>query len=71
MVENMVILLRDQYVLAGTNFVTSLNLRSFMDVYQKRVLTPWAQWEIKAMMEQMAELLIEEEPWLSHFISKE
>ena len=50
---------------AGTNFVTSLNLRSFLDVYQKRVVIPGAQWEIKAMMTEMAHKLVEKEPWLS------
>ena len=49
---------------AGTNFVTSLNLRSLLDVYQKRVLTPGAQWEIKEMVAKMVDLLVLEEPWL-------
>lgn len=53
---------------AGTNFVTSLNLRSFLDVYQKRVKTAGAQWEIKQMLQAMAELLIQEEPWLGPYI---
>lgn len=54
---------------AGTNFVTSLNLRSFFDVYQKRVLSPGAQWEIKQMMIRMAELLVEREPWLEKYLN--
>lgn len=54
---------------AGTNFVTSLNLRSFFDVYHKRVTTPGAQWEIKEMMIRMAELLVEREPWLSKYLA--
>lgn len=53
---------------AETNFVTTLNLRSFMDVYQKRVVAPGAQWEIREMLSSMAQLLIEREPWLSEFI---
>lgn len=53
---------------AGTNFVTTLNLRSFLDVYQKRVLTPGAQWEIKAMLKRMGELLQEREPWLGKYL---
>ena len=53
---------------AGTNFVTSLNLRSFLDVYEKRVLTPGAQWEIKEMMQRMAGLLLEREPWLNKIL---
>ncbi len=55
---------------AGTNLVTSLNLRSFFDLYQKRVITPGAQWEIKDMMIKMGELLIEAEPWLGKYIVK-
>lgn len=54
---------------AGTNFVTTLNLRSFLDVYQKRVLTPGAQWEIKAMLKRMGELLQEREPWLGKYLN--
>ncbi|OPX84445.1 MAG: Thymidylate synthase ThyX [Pelotomaculum sp. PtaB.Bin104] len=53
---------------AGTNFVTSLNLRSFFDVYTKRVLVPGAQWEIKQMLNAMADLLIEREPWLEKYL---
>lgn len=53
---------------AKTNFVTTLNLRSFMDVYHKRVVAPGAQWEIREMLKQMAELVIAREPWLSEFI---
>ncbi|KLU61477.1 thymidylate synthase ThyX [Peptococcaceae bacterium CEB3] len=56
---------------AGTNFVTSLNLRSFLDVYQKRVLTPGAQWEIKEMLQRMAGLLLEREPWLAPYLRPE
>lgn len=54
---------------AGTNFVTTLNLRSFLDVYQKRVLTPGAQWEIRAMLRRMGELLQEREPWLGRYLA--
>ena len=53
---------------AGTNFVTTLNLRSFMDVYHKRVITPGAQWEIKEMMIAMKRLLVEQEPWLDKYL---
>lgn len=53
---------------AGTNFVTSLNLRSFLDVYQKRVLTPGAQWEIREMLQRMAGLLLTREPWLEQYL---
>ncbi|MHB1128153.1 MAG: FAD-dependent thymidylate synthase [Bacillota bacterium] len=52
---------------AGTNFVTSLNLRSFFDVYQKRVLTRGAQWEIREMLTRMAHLLVQRENWLSRY----
>lgn len=60
-----------RFVLPGgamTNFMTSLNLRSFLDVYEKRVTTPGAQWEIKDMMIRMGELLLEEEPWLKKYL---
>lgn len=53
---------------AGTNFVTSLNLRSFFDVYYKRVITPGAQWEIKEMLISMKDLLVEREPWLEKYL---
>lgn len=60
-----------RFVLPGgacTNFVTTLNLRSFMDVYEKRVTTPGAQWEIREMMLAMRDILVEEEPWLAKYI---
>ena len=60
-----------RFVLPGgacTNFVTTLNLRSFMDVYEKRVSTPGAQWEIQSMLMEMRELLVAEEPWLAKYI---
>ena len=47
-----------------TNFVTTLNLRSLLDVYEKRVLVSGAQWEVREMVRRMAELLVEREPWL-------
>ncbi|MGB9887658.1 MAG: FAD-dependent thymidylate synthase [Moorellales bacterium] len=52
---------------AATNFVTTLNLRSLMDVYQKRVLTPGAQWEIRQLLERFAALIVEREPWLAPY----
>jgi len=61
-----------RFVLPGgacTNFVTTLNLRSFMDVYEKRVVTPGAQWEIREMLVRMRDLLVAEEPWLDKYIS--
>lgn len=59
-----------RFVLPGaaeTNLVTTLNLRSLLELYRKRVATPGAQWEIKAMVQRMADLLIEREPWLAEF----
>lgn len=56
---------------ALTNFVTTLNLRSLMDVYNKRVVVPGAQWEIKQMLKEMARLVIEREPWLAEFFENE
>lgn len=52
---------------AGTNLVTSLNLRSFLDIYKKRVLKKGAQWEIKEMIITMRNLLLEKEPWLEEY----
>jgi len=62
-----------RFVLPGgacTNFVTTLNLRSFMDVYDKRVVTPGAQWEIKEMLLKMRDLIVSEEPWLDVYFLK-
>lgn len=52
---------------AATNLVTTVNLRSLLDLYEKRVLTPGAQWEIKQMIRLMAERAIQREPWLEEF----
>lgn len=60
-----------RFVLPGgsrTNFVTTLNVRSLMDVYRKRVLTPGAQWEIRQLLITMADLLVEREGWLREFL---
>ncbi len=62
-----------RFVLPGgicTNFVTTLNLRSLMDVYEKRVLVRGAQWEVRAMIARMAELLVEREPWLAPYFGR-
>lgn len=59
-----------RFVLPGgaeTNLVTTVNLRSLLDLYHKRVLTPGAQWEIKSLVQRMAELVVQREPWLSEF----
>ncbi|PIE54138.1 MAG: thymidylate synthase (FAD) [Dethiosulfovibrio peptidovorans] len=53
---------------AGTNFVTTLNLRSFMDMYQKRVMVRGAQWEIRSLLLEMRRLLVEKEPWLASYL---
>ena len=50
-----------------TNFVTTLTLRSLLDVYEKRVVVRGAQWEVRAMVAEMARLLVEAEPWLAPF----
>ena len=54
-----------------TNFVTTVNLRSLLDLYEKRVIVAGAQWEIREMIKKMAELLIEAEPWLAPFFKGE
>ena len=60
-----------RFVLPGgacTNFVTTLNLRSFMDAYEKRVIGPGAQWEIRDMLIRMRNLIVAEESWLDKYI---
>ncbi|MBI2914547.1 MAG: FAD-dependent thymidylate synthase [Firmicutes bacterium] len=52
---------------AETNLVTTLNLRSLSDIYEKRVLTRGAQWEIKDLVRTMVLLLVDLEPWLAEF----
>lgn len=52
---------------AATNLVTTLNYRSLLELYHKRVVTPGAQWEIKEMVRLMAERLVRREPWLAEF----
>lgn len=59
-----------RFVLPGgtaTNFITTLNLRSLMDVYTKRVIEAGSQWEIKNMIQRFAELVIAREPWLAPY----
>ncbi|MGB9885856.1 MAG: FAD-dependent thymidylate synthase [Moorellales bacterium] len=51
-----------------TNFVTTVNLRSLMDVYCKRVLEPGAQWEIRDLVRRMVELAVETIPELREII---
>lgn len=63
-----------RFVLPGaiaTNFVTTLNLRSFLDVYRKRVTVKGAQWEIRELLVEMGRLLTEKEPWLKRYIVRE
>ncbi len=62
-----------RFVLPGgvcTNFATTLNLRSLLDVYEKRVLVKGAQWEVRAMIDRMADIIIAEEPWLEGYFRK-
>ncbi|OEH86309.1 thymidylate synthase, flavin-dependent [Desulfuribacillus stibiiarsenatis] len=56
---------------AGTNMVTTLNLRALFDLYRKRCITKGAQWEIKDMVQVMVDQLLEQEPWLEQFFAKE
>lgn len=49
---------------AATNFVTTVNLRSLLHLYETRVRTPGAQWEIRELIETMVRLVSEREPWL-------
>lgn len=59
-----------RFVLPGgicTNFMTTVNLRSLLDLYEKRVIVPGAQWEIRSMISKMVALIVEVEPWLAPF----
>lgn len=59
-----------RFVLPGgicTNFVTTLNLRSLLDIFDKRVRVKGAQWEICSMVQKMADLIVAVEPWLAPF----
>ncbi len=59
-----------RFVLPGgaeTNLVVTVNLRSLLDLYQKRVATPGAQWEIRSLVQRMVDLLVEREAWLAEF----
>ena len=63
-----------RFVLPGgacTNFTTTFNLRSFFDMYEKRVIVPGAQWEIKNLMIMMRDELVKVEPWLAPYLPKE
>lgn len=55
---------------ADTNFVTTLNFRSLLDLYSKRVLVPGAQSEIKGLVGKMIELVVQAEPWMGEIISE-
>ncbi|MGE5577279.1 MAG: FAD-dependent thymidylate synthase [Syntrophothermus sp.] len=60
-----------RFVLPGgteTNFVTTVNLRSLLDLYQKRVVVPGAQWEIREMVQTMVDLVVDRFPWLEEFL---
>ncbi|MCL4514578.1 MAG: FAD-dependent thymidylate synthase [Firmicutes bacterium] len=60
-----------RFVLPGgaeTNFVTTVNLRSLLDLYQKRVAVPGAQWEIRQMVQTMMDLVVNRFPWLEEFL---
>jgi len=52
---------------AATNFVTTLNLRSLLYIYNERVVKPGAQWEVKEMVKEFARLVCEREPWLMKY----
>ncbi len=53
---------------ADTNFVTTVNFRSLLDLYSKRVIVPGAQSEIKELIATMVELVAEREPWLREIL---
>lgn len=49
---------------ASTNLVMTVNLRSLYDLWQKRVVTKGAQWEIRNLVQQMVKEVLDREPWL-------
>jgi thymidylate synthase (FAD) len=61
-----------RFVLPGatsTNLVVTVNLRSLLDLYRKRVAAHGAQWEIKGLVREMARLVVQREPWLSEYFA--
>lgn len=62
-----------RFILPGaktTNFVTTVNLRSLIDLYHKRVIVSGAQWEIKEMVTKMCLLIMAKEPWLEEYFNE-
>ena len=55
---------------ASTNMVTSLNLRSIFDLYEKRVVAKGAQWEIKEFVKELIREMLKYEPWLEKYFSE-
>lgn len=51
------------------NMVFSCNLRSFLDIYHKRVAVSGAQWEIKELIQEMADKLKVRMPWVAELLS--
>lgn len=54
----------------GTQFVTSLNLRSFLDIYEKRVLIPGSQYEITTFIKTLAQRILNAYPWMVKVLSE-
>ena len=58
-----------RYVLpnaAVTNMTLTVNLRAFMDFYEKRNFNTHAQWEIAKLAEMLKDEIIRMEPWVKH-----
>ncbi len=55
---------------ADTNFVTTLNFRSLLDLYTKRVVVSGAQSEIKELVESMVQAVVAAEPWMQDIVAE-
>ena len=53
---------------ATCNLVMTMNLRTFLEFYEKRKEGSGAQWEIAKLAEQMKEEIVFVEPWIEAFL---
>lgn len=55
----------------AVNMVTTVNLRSLRDLWEKRGKEKHAQWEIADLVNKMVDLAVDREPWLKEFFVQE
>lgn len=53
-----------------TNMCIGMNLRSLLELYEKRVATKGAQWEIRGLVEVLKDKAVESEPWLAELFEE-